>query len=197
MTTLSNRLTFSLRLLATAAVVSLGLVSTTGAAVVSYVANLDGASEAVPNPSAGTGFVQVDIDAAAHTMHILATFSGLTGTVTSAHIHAATMVAGTGSAGVATTTPTFSGFPSGVTAGIYEITLDMTLASSYNPAYVTANGGSTASAEAALFQAIADGKAYFNIHTSAYGGGEIRGFPAPNTVSTDASTWGEVKALYR
>jgi len=179
------------------AVVSLGLLSTAQAAVVSYVANLDGASEAVPNPSPGTGFVQVDIDAVAHTMHILASFSGLTGNVTAAHIHAPTLVAGTGAAGVATTTPTFAGFPSGVTAGVYEITLDMTMASSYNAAYVTANGGTTATAEGALFQAIAEGKAYFNIHSSVYGGGEIRGFLAPNSVSTDDSTWGQVKALYR
>ncbi len=193
----SHRLAVPRRLLAALAIVSLGLMSTAQADVVSYVANLDGASEAVPNPSPGTGFVQVDIDAVAHTMHILASFSGLTGNVTAAHIHAPTMAAGTGTAGVATTTPTFAGFPSGVTAGVYEITLDMTMASNYNAAYVTANGGTTATAEAALFQAIAEGKAYFNIHSSVYGGGEIRGFLTPNSVSTEDSTWGQVKALYR
>lgn len=197
MKTLSNRLTFPRRLLAAAAIVSLGMMSTAQAAVVSYVANLDGASEQTPNPSAGTGFVQVDIDAVAHTMHIMATFSGLTGTVSAAHIHAPTLAAGTGTAGVATTTPTFAGFPAGVTSGMYEATLDMTMASSYNASYVTANGGTTGSAEAALFQAIAEGKAYFNIHSSVYAAGEIRGFLAPNTVSTEASTWGQVKALYR
>jgi hypothetical protein len=197
MKTLTNSLTFTRRLLATAAIVTLGVISTAQAAVVAYVATLDGASEQTPNASAGTGFVQVDIDAVAHTMHILATFSGLTGSVTAAHIHAPTLVAGTGTAGVATTTPTFAGFPAGVTVGSYEITLDMTLASSYNASYVTANGGTMGNAEAALFQAIADGKAYFNIHSNVYPAGEIRGFLAPNTVSTEDSTWGQVKALYR
>lgn len=198
MNTLTNRLIFPRRLLAAASIVALGLISTAQAAVVSYVANLDGASEQTPNASAGIGFVQVDLDAQAHTMHILATFGDLTGTVTAAHIHAPTLVAGTGTAGVATTTPTFAGFPSGVTTGVYEITLDMSMTSSFNPSYLSGSGGgTTGGAEAALFQAIADGKAYFNIHSSAFAAGEIRGFLVPNTVSTAVSTWGQVKALYR
>jgi hypothetical protein len=77
-------------------------------------------------------------------------------------------------------------------------TLDMTQTSSYNPAFVTANGGTAARAEAALFQAIADGKAYLNLHTSMFAAGEIRGFLVPvNPTPTDATTWGKVKALYR
>ena len=55
----------------------------------------------------------------------------------------------------------------------------MTQASSYNPSYVSANGGNTTSAELALAQAIADGKAYWNIHSSTFPGGEIRGFLIP------------------
>jgi len=90
-----------------------------------------------------------------------------------------------GTAGVATTTPYFTGFPIGVTSGSYSNTLDLTLASSYNPSYVTANGGTTAGAETALLAAIAADEAYLNIHTSAFPGGEIRGFltqvPEPDT----------------
>jgi hypothetical protein len=52
----------------------------------------------------------------------------------------------------------------------------MTQASSYNPAYVTANGGTIAGAEAALLAAMLADKAYYNIHSTVYGGGEIRGF---------------------
>jgi hypothetical protein len=73
----------------------------------------------------------------------------------------------------------------------------MTLASSYNPAYVAAHGGTTAQAEIDLFAAIAAGKAYFNIHSSVYGGGEIRGFLLPRPVPTAPTTWGGIKALYR
>jgi CHRD domain/PEP-CTERM motif len=50
---------------------------------------------------------------------------------------------------------------------------------------VTANGGTTASAEAALAASMAVGEAYLNIHTTVVPGGEIRGFltavPEPST----------------
>jgi hypothetical protein len=58
-------------------------------------------------------------------------------------------------------------------------TLDMSLASTWNPAYITANGGTPAGAEAAFVTAVQNGQAYFNIHTSTFGGGEIRGFLLP------------------
>lgn len=151
-----------------------------GAAYVSsgqiYWASLSGPAEAPPNNSPGTGKALITIDAVANTMRVQATFSGLLAGVTASHIHAPTAVAGTGTAGVATTLPTFPGFPSAVTGGTYDQTFNMLLASSYNPAYVTNNGGTTASAFAALRAAITAGKAYLNIHSSMFPGGEIRGF---------------------
>jgi CHRD domain len=174
------------------------MVSTAHAAPITYTALLDGPSESPPNASPGTGMAQVDVDATVHTMRVQVSFSGLIGLTTASHIHGPTAVPGTGTAGVATTTPTFAGFPLGVTSGIYDNTLDLTLASSYNPAFVTANGGTPATAEAALLQAIADGKAYLNVHSQAFGGGEIRGFltlfdPTP----TLGTSWGRIKSAYR
>jgi hypothetical protein len=65
--------------------------------------------------------------------------------------------------------------------------LDLTLASSFNPSYVTANGGTPAGAESAFAAALAGGQAYWNIHSSSFGGGEIRGFvvpvPEPSTLA--------------
>lgn len=168
-----------------------------GAAVTSYTATLSGGAEAPPNASAATGFAQVDIDPVAHTMRVFATFEGLEAGVTAAHIHGPTAVAGTGTAGVATPTPSFPGFPSGVMAGAYDTTFDMTQVASFNASFITNNGGSPATAEVALFAAIADGKAYLNIHTSAYPGGEIRGFLQSTSVPAEASSWGSVKTLFR
>jgi subtilisin-like proprotein convertase family protein len=139
-----------------------------------YTTVLSGAKESPANASPGTGSVTVTI--AGNTMRVQSTFSGLTGNTTACHIHAATAVAGAGTAGVATTTPTFPGFPNGVTAGTYDNTFDMTLSSSYNASYITANGGTPASAFIALKAAIAAGRSYFNLHSSAFPGGEIRGF---------------------
>ena len=141
-----------------------------------YWASLSGPAEAPPNNSPGTGTGLITIDAVANTLRVQATFSGLLAGVTASHIHAPTAVAGTGTAGVATTLPTFPGFPSGVTAGTYDQTFNMLLSSSYNPSYVTNNGGTPATAFAALRAAISAGKAYLNIHSSMFPGGEIRGF---------------------
>lgn len=159
----------------------------TNAAPITYIANLDGSNQSPANASPGTGFATVIYDSAIHTMEIDVSFNDLLGVVTASHIHAATALPFDGTAGVATTTPTFAGFPIGVTSGAYDIILDMTLTSSWNPAFVTANGGSTASAEAAFATAMAGGKAYFNIHTTQFPGGEIRGFlttsvPEPATM---------------
>jgi hypothetical protein len=94
----------------------------------------------------------------------------------------------TGNEIVATQVPSFAGFPLGVTSGNYDYTFDMTLASSYNPFYVTANGGTTASAFAALVAGLNAGGAYLNIHTSGHPGGEIRGFLIAAAVP-EPSTW--------
>src|SRR5262245_47615859 len=98
----------------------------------------------------GTGTVQVDWDDALNTMRVQATFSGLSGNTTAAHIHAPTASPGTGTAGVATQVPSFLLFPLGVQSGTMDQTLDMTLATSYNPSFITAHGGTVAGAEAAL-----------------------------------------------
>lgn len=127
----------------------------------------------------GSGFGTVAYDNVAHTLAISCSFSGLSGLTGNSHIHAATnMVPFTGTAGVATTTPTFVGFPTGVQSGSYSTNLNLTLASSWNPAFVSANGGTLASAEAVLANCF-DGRSYWNIHTTTFPGGEIRAIIAP------------------
>ena len=153
-----------------------------------YNTILLGAKESPPNASPGIGAARVTIDATANTMRLECAFSGLTGNITAAHIHAATASANTGTSGVATQTPTFSGFPTGVTAGNYDRTFDMTLTSSYNASFVTANGGTAASAFTALKNAMNAEKSYLNLHSSTFGGGEIRGFLSPCTPTGSDTT---------
>ena len=153
-----------------------------------YTAILNGPSEAPPNASPGVGTATVTFDLDLVTMRVEANFSGLIGNVTASHIHAATAVAGTGTAGVATQTPSFTGFPTGVTSGSYDHTFDMTQASSYNATFITNNGGTVGTALDALILALDNGKAYLNIHTSTSPSGEIRGFltavPEPASCAT-------------
>ena len=151
------------------------------AGVITYDAILSGPGEAPPNSSPGTGFAIVTVDDVINTMEVNVTFSGLQTDDTASHIHCCTVAPDTGSAGVATTIPTFAGFPLGVTAGSYDQILDLTLATSYNPAFVTANGGTTATAEAALLAGLVGQEAYLNIHTTLFPGGEISGFLVAQT----------------
>lgn len=150
------------------------------AALLHFKAFMDGPSEFPPVASPGTGFAIVDIDTDAHTMHVQAGFSDLLFPTMVAHIHCCTLP----TAGVATTTPTFPGFPAGVTSGTYDQTFDLELASSFNPAFVMAQGG-VPQAEDALIAGMLAGNAYFNVHTTMFPAGEIRGFlqiPEPGMI---------------
>jgi CHRD domain len=147
-----------------------------------FTTHLTGPAEFPPVPSPGTGDATVTVDTTAHTMRVQVSFEDLLGLTTVAHIHCCISPSDAmPTAGVATTTPTFAGFPSGVTSGTYDNTLDLTLASSWNPAFITAHGG-IAGAEAFLLSGLGAGEAYFNIHTNLFTGGEIRGFLVPGPI---------------
>ena len=148
---------------------------------------LAGANESPPTPSAGTGIADLQLDTFAQTLAGHIVFSGLTGTTSAAHIHCclpSPYLTNT-NVGVATLLPAFPNFPLGVMSGVDDFLLDLTMATSYNPAFVTAQGG-LANAEAALIGGLTSGRTYLNIHTNLFPTGEIRGFvtvPEPMTAS--------------
>jgi len=134
----------------------------------------------------GTGHAVVTIDTLARTMGVHIDFADLLGNTTASHIHCCTTSPLTGLAGVATTTPTFAGFPLGVKAGVFDTVLDLTAASSWNPAFVTASGG-IAAAEDRLIANMLDDRTYVVVHSTFRPAGEIRGFlqrvPEPGTLA--------------
>jgi hypothetical protein len=161
------------------AAIAVGMAALSANATV-YTANLSGAVEAPPNASPGTGTVTLDFDLAAHTLTIDVAFSGLLAGTTAAHVHCCTAVPGTGTAGVATELPTFTGFPLGVTSGTYSHTFDTSLAATWNPNFISMLGGGTiAGAESVFMAGLDSGSAYLNLHTEYVPGGEIRGFLQP------------------
>lgn len=161
------------------------------AATITYQTTLSGAIEVPPNASPGTGEATLTVDTTAMNYRIQASFENLNGTTTVAHIHV--VPAGfvppielrTG--GVVTQVPSYPGFPAGVTAGTYDQTFSLALASTFNPAFVTANGNDVDAAAAAFLLALEEGRAYLNVHSSFAGGGEIRGFFAPAAVPEPGS----------
>jgi hypothetical protein len=155
------------------ATVCLAFASAAQAAIMHFKVDLAGANENPPVASPGFGSAVVDVDTTAMTLFIDVTFSDLIGLTTAAHIHCC--MPPPANAGVATQVPTFVNFPLGVTSGAYENTFDMTLASSWNPMFITNNGGTPASAFAVLLAALSAGQPYLNIHTDFAPSGEIRG----------------------
>src|SRR5258707_11570703 len=81
------------------------------------------------------------------------------------------------------------GFPAAA-SGSYAMTFDLTLDGTYNTSFLTASGGTAASAEAALMADMLAGKTYINIHDATFPGGGIRGHlsetqnvtPEPGTI---------------
>ncbi len=182
-------------LAATALAAAAALASFPAAAAVTlYSAPLTGPAEAPPNTSPGIGAALVTVDDTNLSLRLEVGFYGLLGETTAAHIHCCVEPPGT--APVATPVPNLPGFPVGVTTGYYDQTFDMSLASSYNPAFLSANGGTPGSAFASLLSGLNAGDAYLNIHTDQFPNGEIRGFlqpvPEPATYAMFGSALGLV-----
>ena len=181
---------------AAAAVVATVWCTSAHATVFQYKFILDGPSENPVNASPGTGVGFADYDSVARTLTMSATFSGLIGTVTQTHFHGnATSPIGlppgsppwsdavrqatagaTGNTGIAIGAPSLPGFPLGGTSGVYNHVLDLTDPTVYNATFLANNGGTAAGAEAAFASALATGRIYWNVHSTQFPGGEIRGF---------------------
>lgn len=137
----------NLRSAISAAAISAALLTAVPAfaETVSYTADLKGASEVPPHDVKGTGSVDASYDTASKKLTYSITYSGLTGPATAAHFH------GPAAAGINA------------------------------PPVVPINGklDSPIKGDATLTDAqaadLAGGKWYFNVHTAANKGGEIRG----------------------
>jgi hypothetical protein len=137
----------------------------------------------------GSGTLDLEYDEHNNTLSILTTFAGLSGTTTVAHIHCCTPTANSGNAGVALAGGaggSLINFPTGVNGGTYSQTFNMGLTSVYSLGFVNNNLGTADGARDALLAAFNSGKAYLNIHTSTFGGGEIRAVITP---VPEAGTW--------
>jgi hypothetical protein len=158
-----------------------------------YFATLSGVAASPPNESAGTGTALVYLDTALAHLHLEINYSGLAGAVVSAHLQGLTAAPGLGVADSLTMQPSLSGFATGSTAGSYHGILDLNFAQTYNPDFVDAYGGAVAQARAAVESGLGAGRIYFNIRTTTFVDGEIRGFLAPNPTA-DFDRNGRVEA---
>jgi len=134
---------------------------------ITYTAILNGANEVPPSGSPATGIATFTLNG--NLLSIDETFTGLTTSASAAHIHCC------GPLGVNEIVAVpFTPFPN-TTSGHFTATVDLTLAATYNAAFITQEGGTAALAEAGLIAALNSGNTYANIHDANFPGGEIRG----------------------
>jgi CHRD domain len=164
-----------------ATIIAIVPVSHAQAAILSFTTNLNGSNQSPSNASPGTGAALFTLDNIANTLRLQLTFSGLAGNTRQSHIHGPTAIAGVGTAGVVIDIPSF---PLSVQSGSYDNLFDLTLANSYYIDFITANGGTAATAQAALTSSLEAGTVYLNIHSESFIDGEISGFFLPVAQST-------------
>jgi hypothetical protein len=169
------------------------------AAIIEFSGTFSGLNEVPTNSSPATGTVFGVLDDVAKTLQLNATFSGLTGTVTQAHIHSSATSAPGVSAGIAVGNTTLPNFPLGVTTGTYSQTIDLNQQSVYGVAYFTNNGNNITTVSNTFIDQLKNNRSYFNIHTSTLSGGEVRAnltaVPEPSSfaligISIGAMGWG-------
>lgn len=159
------------------------VAATSQAAPVYYRAVASGPAENIPNGSPGSSVSSFEIDDL--TLRAEVPFRDLSSPTISAHIHCCTVDAFRGVAPVAIP---FLDFPLQVTAGMYSAAFDLGDPAVYDPDFLAANGGTPQLASGALINAFNGNQAYVNIHSTAYPGGEIRGFAVAAPIPEPA-TW--------
>ena len=143
----------------------------------------------------GSGTAHFALDLATNILNVSFNWAGTSGTATVSHIHCCTPAPFTGTAGVAITPVTLPGFPPapGLHGGSYNsgLSIDLDLPGSTTAGFKTL-ATSLGLTPVELFIAGANsGVSYLNIHTTTFGGGEIRGFlvatPEPSTYALFAT----------
>jgi len=166
-------------------------------AALAHALQFTGSFAAEAQGATGSGTLFLEYDEHGRTLLIQATWTGLSGTTTNAHIHCCTATPTAGSAGIAlaqTSNNRLPDFPLGITSGSYTKVIDLTQQNQYGATFFVASGGTTALAEKRLIDNLMSGQAYLNIHTTTFGPGEIRAFvtavPEPETYALMAAGLG-------
>lgn len=153
-----------------------GASMSASAQIFTLTAVINGLQEVPPTPSPATGFATLVIDTTTNAWSLDLTFNGLTAPVTVAHIHRA-------AAGV---------------NGPVQIGLDGIALSGGRPTWALISPGVTSFSSGGALTApfaypaaevanLLAGNMYINIHTMAFGGGEIRGqlrIPTPGAAAS-------------
>lgn len=152
----------------TAAAIALSVGSAVGATT--YTAALSGANERpTPVTTGASGFGSLFLAADRNSFSVNIDFTGLSANAVAGHVHCCSSADGNAAVAI--------GFaPPAATSGTITGTFDLTLASTFTAGFLNvAGGGTVAGARSAFLAGLDAGQAYFNVHTTNFPGGEIRG----------------------
>jgi CHRD domain/PEP-CTERM motif len=143
-------------------------------AATTFTSRLSGLNEVpTPNNSAGTGVATAAFFNANNNIRLTGSFQNLTGLSLLGHLHCCSSRTANGAQAI-----DFSenpGFQLGVQSGSFDLTYDLLNATTYTAAFLAASGGTARGARDRLFGNLNNGLGYFNIHSTVFRGGELRG----------------------
>lgn len=152
------------------------LISAPAYADTIYTGTFSGDQETVDTGSPGTGDGRVILSDDGLSLTVELDFTGLLSPAVDSHIHCCAPLGGDPAVnnGPVAIGFTPAGFPLGVTSGAFTSTFDLSLAATFNPAFLDLHGGTAEGARTALLAGLDAGLAYLNIHTEQFPPGEIR-----------------------
>jgi len=151
------------------ALVAFAIVTASAPGATLWTATLSPSQEVPPNASPASGTGTASYDPTTTILSVNLSWIDLTTAPVAGHIHCC--VAPGANAPVAIP---FPGLPTAVT-GTYSNTFNLSLASTFNPQFLTARGNNVTAARTDLLSGLDGGLAYFNLHTTTFPNGEIRG----------------------
>lgn len=167
--------------LASLALTVLAAVPASGVTIFSTTLNsLNERPVPVESPGSGTGLLTLATDQNRFTVQL--NYSNLSSNAVAAHVHCCSTAAASAPVAIGFTVP-------GGLTGIVTGTFDLTQASTYTAAFLTANGGTAASARSTFVTGLNGGLAYFNVHTQSNPGGEIRGQLSAAGAVPEPASW--------
>jgi CHRD domain/PEP-CTERM motif len=153
---------------------ALMMVTAPAFAATTFTSRLSGLNEIpTPNNSAGSGVATAAFFNANNSIRLTGSFQNLTGLTLFGHLHCCTTPnANTTVAIEFTDNP---GFQVGVRSGSFDVTYNLLDAATYGAAFLAASGGTALGARNRLLSGLNNNLGYFNIHSTVFRGGEIRG----------------------
>jgi hypothetical protein len=143
-------------------------------AATTFTSRLSGLSEVpTPNNSAGSGTATAAFFNANNSIRLTGRFQNLTGLSLLGHLHCCASTTANGAQAI-----DFSenpGFELGVRSGSFDLIYDLLDSTTYTAAFLAASGGTALGARDRLLSNFNNGLGYFNIHSTVFRGGELRG----------------------